>query len=545
MRRTLIAFLLLLVFVPFQGWCAAPKFYDDDPVWVEPSTQDASGAKPWEIDLFYDFLENMFSHPGDPAVNLRAKNVNTVDEVPDSAWFTNRAGMKPLTAEDVAKGPDQTKGPADGIWTVIRAKNDGVTPGFTIKDTNGVVWFIKFDPPGYPAMATGSEVVVTNLLWALGYNVPENHISRLIPKNLVIAPGTKITPPSGKKRQMKLSDISTLLRKADEEKDGTYRVIASKALEGGVLGGFRFYGTRLDDPNDLIPHEHRRELRGDVVFAAWFDHVDCKAINSLDTLVKENGKIVVRHNLLDFGSALGSGGLYPRDYWEGYEYLYEGPPAIGKDLIAFGFKVEPWRTLKMYESKSIGRLPLDNTKWDPEKWVPRIPNPAFLRARPDDKFWAAEKATAITDDMIRAAVKQGQFNDPKSEEFLVKALIDRRDAILRAYLPAINPVTSPSLDASGTLTFTNAAVKAGVAQKAQSYQAVWYRFDNATGASTNIGTTTAATESISAPAGISGDFIRVDISAVSAQHPTWNRPVQAYFRSDNGGWKLVGFERMP
>ena len=39
-----------------------------------------------------------------------------------------------------------------------------------------------------------------------------------------------------------------------------------------------------------MPHEDRRELRGYGVFAAWLNHVDAKAINSLDTLVTdENG----------------------------------------------------------------------------------------------------------------------------------------------------------------------------------------------------------------------------------------------------------------
>ena len=58
-----------------------------------------------------------------------------------------------------------------------------------------------------------------------------------------------------------------------------------------------------------MPHEDRRELRGYGVFAAWLNHVDAKAINSLDMLVTENGRSFVRHNLIDFGSALGSGGV--------------------------------------------------------------------------------------------------------------------------------------------------------------------------------------------------------------------------------------------
>src|SRR6476661_8165606 len=60
---------------------AAPRFYDDDPVWAERDTQDASKIKPLEVDLFVDLTYNLLANPGDPR-RVRAMNVNTVDEVP-------------------------------------------------------------------------------------------------------------------------------------------------------------------------------------------------------------------------------------------------------------------------------------------------------------------------------------------------------------------------------------------------------------------------------------------------------------------------------
>jgi hypothetical protein len=288
---------------------ATPRFYDDDPILHERDTQDASAMKPLEVDLFVDLATNLIGPRAFQAD--RARDVNSVDEVPDSSWFTNRAGARRLTPEEVFRGPDTTSGPEPGAWTVTSSKSDGVTPGFTIKDAKGQRWFLKFDPPGYRGMATGTEVAVTKLMWALGYHVPENHIAYMRRDQLVIGDGATFTPLGGKRRPMRPGDLDTLLKRADREPDGAYRIVASKALPGKPIGRIRFLDTRPDDPNDIVPHEDRRELRGYGVFAAWLNHVDAKAINSLDTLITENGRSYVRHHLLDFGSALGSGGIGP------------------------------------------------------------------------------------------------------------------------------------------------------------------------------------------------------------------------------------------
>ena len=520
------------------------RFFPDDPIWREPITQDVKNAARYEPDLAYQTIENLFLTPGDPVLGQRAKNINTVDEVPDGPYFVNRATRMTLTPAIVARAANTDNGPAPGKWTVVSAKSDGVTPGFTIRDSKNTLWFIKFDPPGWRTMATGSEVVAAKLFWAAGYHTAEYHIGALEPLNLVIGKDTRITPPGEMPRPMNHGDIEWLLQRAVRDSDGTYRVILSKAAPGRPVGRIRFDGTRADDPNDVIPHEHRRELRGYFVFAAWLNHVDAKGINSLSSLITENGRSFIRHYLLDFGSALGSAAVGPREGWEGYEALVEEPGEIGKRVLSLGFKVPVWRTQDYFQSPSIGRLPRDHSKWDPQSWWPHITNAAFRHMRPDDTFWAATKVAAISEDMIRAAVAEGRFNDGESEKFLAKAIIDRRLRILQTFLPKVNPVVDPAIDAKGRLTFRNVAVEAAVADRAPGYRALWYTFDNASDTATLVTTTEETQSPMLMPAMPAAEYIKVDIAAVGGPE-AWTRPVSAYFRRNSGNWILVGFERQP
>lgn len=523
----------------------APKFYDDDPISRVIDTQDASGVRPKSVNLVYDESRNLFGKPGDPDMDRRSLSVNTIDEVPDSNWFTNRIGSKAMTVEEVAKGPDTGNGPAPGAWTLASGKSDGITPGFTILDTAGERWFIKFDPPAWREMASGAEVAVTKLFHALGYFVPENYIANLHRKDLILNERSRITASDGGERQLTDNDVDRLLRMAAQEGDGSYRVIASKALAGKPVGPFLYEGTRSDDPNDVVPHEHRRELRGLRVFAAWTNHVDSKAINSLDTLITEGGRAVVRHHLIDFGSTLGSASIKAREFDEGHHYIYD-PGKTAKGIFGLGLYVPSFHLIDYPKFRSVGHFSAEG--FDPPKWKPRVPNPAFLRARPDDTFWAARRVMAFTEDMIRAAVKTGQYSDPAAEKHIADTLIARRDTIGRAWLTDVNPVIDPALDASGTLTFANAAVNAGVAKAPASYEIAWHLVDNATRVTKPVGARmTAPGTRASAPAGLptaAGAFVRVDISAVDAD-PSWAKPAHAYFRRTGSGWRLVGFERLP
>jgi hypothetical protein len=522
---------------------AEPRFFNDDPLARTPESQDASRVQPWDLSLTYDSLLNLFGHPGEPP-GLRANDVNSIDEAPDSSWFTNRLGVERYTADDMRRGVSDDTGPAAGKWTVRSGKGNGVSPGFTITDTRGRRYFVKFDPPGWDELATGAEVAVTRFYHAIGYWVPQTNIAYIRREDLVLGEGATTTGANGRKRPMRASDIDSNLARAAREPDGRYRTLVSTALEGKPLGGFKYAGTRPDDPNDIVPHERMRVLRGLRVFGAWVGHTDAKAINSLDTLIAANGRATVRHNLLDFGSTLGSGGVGTKDPWEEHEYLVEIPPAL-RALPLLGFAPRHWMFIRYPEFDRIGRFEADH--FDSDEWRPRIPNAAFVRARADDLFWGARVLSRMTDELIRAGIEAGRFSDERAAQDLVRILIERRNRILHAWLPAVNPVVDPQLGEGGELRFRNAAVDAGVAEAPAEYHAVWSEFDNATGQTRAIGESSGR-DAIKAPAGLpdrAGSYVQVDISAPQASHKSWATPVHAWFRRTGGGWKLVGFERLP
>jgi hypothetical protein len=284
------------------------------------------------------------------------------------------------------------------------------------------------------------------------------------------------------------------------------------------------------------------------VMAAWTQHVDSKGGNSFDAIVEEGGRKIVRHYLIDLGSTLGSAGIKPRDFNEGYDSIFEAGK-IGRGVLGLGFLIQPWRTIPYPDYPSIGRIEADH--FEPDAWVPSVRNAAFLRARPDDLFWGARRVMAFTDDMIRAAVRTGQYSDPAAEKYLADVLIARRDRIGRAWLPIVNPIVEPALSATGDLTFVNAAVAAGVAKEPKGgYRASWFRFDNATGESTSLGESntppanTAATLVAPRPLPIDADaYVRIDVAAIDPPHPSWSVPVRLYFRRLPDAWKLVGLER--
>ncbi len=386
-------------------------------------------------------------------------NVNAWDEVPDSSWFTNRIGRQPMTYAEILSGL-QGKPPDAGRWLVDRIRDEGYTPKVDITDASGARYVLKFDIPEKPERNSAAERICTLIMHAAGYNVPYNSIVYFhpIPENFVVHEKSYYRDALGKPRAMTREDLRAVVDKLKAMPDGRYRGMASQFLKGTPIGPFVYVGTRKDDPNDRIPHELRREIRGMRVIASWINHADVKDINALDVYVEGNeGGKYVKHYMLDFGSTLGSGDFIHGPYRVGHEYIYDGA-AIARSFVTFGFYRRPWEEEGKILYPEVGYYQAE--LFEPDKWKPNYPNLAFLRSDDSDCYWGAKIVTAFSDDTIRRLAEAGEYTRPEVTKYIEDVLKRRRDAIGSYWLNRITPLEDIRLD-QGRLRFRDIALERG------------------------------------------------------------------------------------
>jgi hypothetical protein len=383
-----------------------------------------------------------FSIPWGTSRESKAKhvalNVGSDGEVSDSPWYQNRHARRRMSVEELVRGPGNGTPPAQGPWRIVSAKTEGVTPGFLIEDSAGAKYLLKFDPPAYPELASGADVVVSKFFYALGYHVPENYIVRFDRDRLIVDPQSK------QAKNIRKKDVDAAFARMRRDVTGQYRALASRILAGEPVGPFLYRGKRSDDPNDTIPHEDRRELRGLYVFAAWLNHTDAKSGNTLDMVATENGVRFVKHYLIDFGSALGSAAHERKSPRHGHEYVVDIKPAAAQ-LFTLGLYVPKWARMEYSDLHAVGSFEAE--AFVPDNWKPTLPNPAFNSRQQADCAWAARKVSAFRDEEIRAIVQTGEYTDAEAVNWISKTLTARRDKISASYLGK-NPL--PTRTGTGT-----------------------------------------------------------------------------------------------
>ena len=541
LKYTRVGLLLWLCLgIPLQG-AQAGKFRSDDPILEDPDRGPVPQPAAARLSQIYDFVENSFiTRPRkDPIV--AAENTNTLGEVPDSSWFTNRMSRRIMSLDELVRGPNQSAGPdRSQPWTVIAAKTEGVTPGFTIRDAKGDVYFIKFDPLDHPQLATSGEVIATKFFHSFGYHVPENYLTYLRRAELQISDDAELTDQEGKRRRLVQRDLDRIFRRVHVRDDGTVPAIASKAVPGKPIGPFKYFATRADDANDIFPHENRRELRGLRLLAAWTNHDDSRGINTLDMYQGEPGKGHVRHYLIDFGSCFGSGSIKPQSKRAGNEYMIERKPIL-KAALTLGIWDRPWRKVKYPDYPGIGRF--EGDFFQPHLWRPEYPNPAFDRMLPGDAFWAVRIIARFTDEMIEALVATGEFTDPGSARYLTETLIKRRDKILHHYLGQMLALDNFRFQKGVTraqIVFDDLRQQASLPAPL-AYRYRWFSFRNEDAQRTPLEASGQASPSGGVPVpGSQEEFLIVRMSDTTSGIPGY---VEVFLRNAGVDSTIVGIDR--
>ena len=512
---------------------SAQVFLPDDPLWVDPDRLDMPAPAPSAYGGYFDAAARnlgLAGEHGGPALN-----VNTLGEVPNSSWYTNRHYHERLGLDALRAGPGRPPS-QEAPWRVIGGGDETGRVVLDVRDGRGDRFTLKFDPVGFPELATGAETIAARLLYAAGYNVPDVHLVRFTRAQVLPPRGEGLAPPEGE-RLLGPARLRDLMSSVQRDPSGLYRAVAVRHPEGQPLSPFRYHGTRPDDANDLFPHEARRELRGLRLFAAWLGYDEVAGDNTLDVLVEEEGRSFVRHYLFDVGASLGAGQAGPKARWEGYEHLVD-LQAILLRSATLGFVGAGWVGIDYPDVPAAGRFEAEHFR--PEAWKPRLPNAAFERCDGADAFWAARQVRHFTDEEIAAAVAAADYADPRTSRYLADVLVARRDRIAQTYLPFAGGLDRFRVRA-GRLHFDDLLARHRLDTLALTpvRRAVrWYAFSNRTG---SLGR-------LLHEGSIGGSPLRLpeaeDAFLAAEVHTPGRGLTRAYLRREGADYEVVGLERL-
>ena len=435
------------------------------PLWTDADIGDIPEPSEREISELFGILYNSWLRHLDLATmhtHRVALNVNAWDEVPDSSWFTNRIGLNGITVDALRAGV-AGQPPEPGVWEVQELKTEGYTVGFQILDAASRRYVLKFDRPESPERNSAAEKIGSLIMHAAGYNVPHYSIVNFRGSDLVVGDDAMFEDEAGRERPMEPADLEAALASLTVGPDGRYRGNASLFLTGVPKGPFSYSGTRPDDPNDIIPHELRREIRGFRVLASWFNHVDVKEANTFDAYVTDGDRHYIRHNFIDFGSTMGSGDFVNGPCRVGYAYIYDGA-AFAKSLATLGVWERPWDASCDIPYPEVGRF--EGEFFDAASWKPNYPNLAFRAMNEADGYWGAKVVTAFTDELVRVLAEEGAYTRPEVTRFVEDAFRMRRDKIGQYWFDEVTPLEAFELEtgaASWTLSFRDLGVERGFA----------------------------------------------------------------------------------
>ncbi|HEY2370225.1 MAG TPA: hypothetical protein VGH87_27705, partial [Polyangiaceae bacterium] len=453
-----IAFIVFATCVACSG--GERRFPMREPMWRDTDLDPVRAhVARYDSPLYWDGADNLFFRPLSESLGLvtsgESVNVNALDEVPDSAWFTNRISARAMTPEEVARGactPEQildAEHAADGSWLIDKGKTNGSTPGFRVTIPGKGKFMLKAeDKDDEPERQAASSVIGAAVFHAAGYYSACEQIVYVRSSLFTLEPGLVSKANFQDEKAFDRAALEKML--AQSTIHGRVRMSASAWIRGQSIGEYRFEGTRDDDPNDVIPHEDRRDLRGMRVLAAWIDRFDAREGNTFDTWMSSDAKRkdspgIVLHYQLDTSEALGSTWAWdPISRRLGKSYVIDWGD-IAADFVTLGALVRPWDTAKREPGREIFGY-FDAEHFVADRWKSEYPNAAFSRMTERDAAWMARILARFTPETIHALAKSADFSDARDTRTLESTLEGRLARILDRYLARLSPIADVKID---------------------------------------------------------------------------------------------------
>jgi hypothetical protein len=286
----------VLALVPTLGGCGGGlrRFPLAEPLWVDADHRPFEPRPPeWYSPYVWDGVDNSVFRPLSELWRFElardAVNVNAMDEVPDSSWYTNRLSRHAMSPSEVAFGGCEDLDPESpgidddvrGPLTIVRGKPDGASPGFFVRDPSGQRYLMKPDGEMQPERPSAAEAIGAAVFWAAGFFTPCNRVVFVRREDLVLAPDAEVRRTDGRRGPLTRAEVDEILEDAVELPDGRLRFSLSRFVDGEPIAPWTYEGTWPADPNDVIPHQHRREVRAMYVLSSWLDHIDARQENTM------------------------------------------------------------------------------------------------------------------------------------------------------------------------------------------------------------------------------------------------------------------------
>jgi hypothetical protein len=423
----------------------------------------------------WDVVDNTLMRPVSHGLGVvtsgESVDVNSLDEVPDSSWFENRIGARDMPLAELTQGgckPEDLLDPeaaTEGSWVIDQGKSEGSQPGFRITTPGKRRYLVKLDPEEEHERTSAASVLGIAVHHAAGFHTTCEQLLYVKPRTFRLLPGLRSKTNIGDERPFDQHALDAIVAAAPW-RDGRVRVVASAWLPGHLIGPFRYEGTRADDPNDVVAHEDRRELRALRVLDAWLARYDSRSGNTIDSWMHDGhgppeaspGHVVHYH--LDTSEIFGADPGGDPSIWqrEGHSYIVDFAD-VGRDFVTLGIPTRPWDTATKTPGLEIfGYFNVED--FTPDRWKSEYPNPAFVRMTERDAAWMTRILARFSHERIHALVELGSFTDPRMSAFLERVLEGRLARILERYLLRRSPMTDARVEGQSLCVTDLAALRA-------------------------------------------------------------------------------------